>query len=102
MSGDRVAFTFYNQQDTAVDLVIEPWALVENVAVGEQVVFEVNATPAAEVEFSVTETGQPFVYVMSERVTIHIDGAARHEFETAIRPPLSAFRALNKHLWGGT
>ena len=100
MTGERVTFTFYNQQDTAADLVIEPWALVETIAVGEQVVFEVNATPAPEVEFSVTEGGQPLVYVMSERVTIHIDGEIRHDFETAIRPSLSAFRVMNKHLWG--
>jgi hypothetical protein len=100
MCEDRVTFTFYNQRDTAVDLVIEPWALVESVAAGEQVVFEVNATPPAEVEFSVTEAGQPFVYVMSERVTIHVDGAASHDFRTAIRPPLIAFRILKRHLWG--
>ena len=99
MSEEKVAFTFHNLQSRIADLVIEPWALVEEVPVGGIVVIEVNATPPAEVEFSVTEAGQPFIYVMSERIAIHVDGVTKHNFNTEIRPPMSAFRVLNKLLW---
>jgi hypothetical protein len=99
MGQGKVSFTFHNQRDRDVELLIEPWALVENVKAGALVVFEVNATPAADVEFSVTDEGDPFIYVVSEHVTICIGGVTKHDFTTAIRPTLSAFRVLNKGLW---
>jgi hypothetical protein len=80
--------------------VIEPWAAVETVPAGGIVMFEVNAAPPPETEFSITETGRQYIYVMSEHVVISINGEVRHEFQTATRPPIAAFRVLNGLLWG--
>ena len=103
MNENRISFSFQNQQEDDVAVVIEPWALEEVVPVGAVMVFEVNPTPAPEIEFSITGDGQPFVYVMSEHVTILVGGELRHNFQPAGRPPpLSTFRVLNKLLWGKT
>lgn len=87
MSANRIAFTFQNQQEKDVEVVIEPWALAENVPGGAIMVFEVNATPPPEIEFSITEMGQPFVYVMSEQVTIRVGEDLRYDFQCDERPP---------------
>lgn len=101
MSETRIAFTFQNQRETDVDVVVEPWALSEKLPAGAIMVFEVNAAPAPEIEFSISEEGQPFVYVMSERVTIRIGDELRHDFHSVDRPPpIGTFRVLNKLLWG--
>ncbi|HEV7693928.1 MAG TPA: hypothetical protein VGO52_24050 [Hyphomonadaceae bacterium] len=100
MPEDKVAFTFHNQQDDDIEVVVEPWALSESVPPGRLMVFEVNATPPAEIEFSVTRDRRQYVYVMSEHVVISVDGEIRHDFRTRTRPPAAVFRVLNGLLWG--
>jgi hypothetical protein len=91
-------FYFQNHQDDDVELVIEPWAMSKVVSAGAIVEFDVNDLPPPEIEFCLTEKGQPYVYVMSERVRICIEGKD-YEFTTSSRPPLAEFRALRKLLW---
>lgn len=103
MSENRISFSFQNQQDDDVAVVIEPWALEEIVPAGAVMVFEVNTTPAPEIEFSITEDGTPYIYVTSEYVAIHVGEELRHNFNPVSRPPaLSTFRVMNKILWGKT
>jgi len=91
-------FHFQNHQDEDVELVIEPWAMTQVVPAGVMVEFEVNDSPPPEIEFCITEKGKPYIYVMSERVRISIDGKVQ-QFTTSTRPPLAVFRILRKVLW---
>ncbi len=86
-------FVFQNNQEVEVELLIEPWAISEIVSPGEVVEFEVNDSPAPEIEFYVVESGQPCVYVMSELVRIRANGQ-EHVFRTEKRPPLAGFHFL--------
>jgi hypothetical protein len=85
-------FDFHNQRNFDINLVIEPWALVETVPAGETVSFQVNTLPMPEIEFSVTDKGDAYVYVMSERVRVIVDGAVKHDLDSPFRPPRAAFR----------
>jgi hypothetical protein len=100
MGEEQVAFTFHNQQDNDIEVVIEPWAMFETVPPGGIMTFQVNATPPAEIEFSVTPRGEQYVYVMSEHVVISVNGEIRQDFRTKTRPPGDVFRKLNGLLWG--
>ena len=91
-------FQFQNYQDEDVELVIEPWAMSKLVPSGGIIEFEVNDLPPPEMEFCITEKGQPYIYVMSERVRIRFEGKD-YEFTSPFRPPIAAFRALRKLLW---
>jgi hypothetical protein len=91
-------FHFQNHQDEDLELVIEPWAVTQIVSAGAMVEFEVNDSPPPEIEFCITEKGKPYIYVMSERVRICINGRIQ-EFTTRTRPPLAEFRILRKILW---
>lgn len=99
MSDNTTKFTFRNLQDRSVELVIEPWGLVEDIPSGEIVIFEVNTAPLPEIEFSLTEEELPYVYVMSERVQIYVGGVIKHDFKTDIRPPAGMFHILHKVLF---
>jgi hypothetical protein len=98
MSGDTTTFTYHNPLSKVVDLTIEPWGIIEEVPGGGTATFEINVAPPPEIEFSTTEDGQPYIYVMSEQVRITIDNILKHEFKTSIRPP-GSFRILNKILF---
>jgi hypothetical protein len=37
---------------------------------------------------------------MSENVTISLDGKVLHDFTSSFRPPMKAFRVMNRLLWG--
>ena len=91
-------FHFQNHQDADVRLVIEPWAMCETVAAGAIVEFEVNDSPPPEIEFCVTEKGDPYVYVISERLRISVEGK-NYDFTSPFRPPSGVFGILRKHLW---
>ena len=91
-------FGFQNNQAVDIELVIEPWAMLEILPPGAIVEFEVNDTPPPEIEFCITEKGQPYIYVISERVRICVDGK-NYEFTSPFRPPLAAFRIMRKVLW---
>jgi hypothetical protein len=91
-------FYFQNHQGTDVELAIEPWAMSKVVPAGAIVEFEVNDSPPPELEFCITEEGQPYVYVISERVRICTEGEVQ-EFTSPFRPPMAAFRVLRKLLW---
>jgi hypothetical protein len=94
-----VTFKFHNQRSTAVELIIEPWGVTERVEPDCDLSFRVNAFPPAEVEFASTEDGNPYVFVLSERVDIHDGSVVKHRFKTKIRPPAGSFRILNKLLF---
>jgi len=96
MSEDTAKFTFHNPISCAVELTIEPWGIVEEVPSGGTATFETNLMPPPEIEFSITEDRQPYVFVMSEQVRIIIDNVLKHEFKTGIRPPEGSFRLINK------
>ena len=96
MSEETIKFTYHNQQSNTVELIIEPWGLIEEVPADSAITFEINVAPPPEIEFSVTEEGQPYVFVMSEQVRIWLDGVLKHEFTTSIRPPEGTFRTMNK------
>jgi hypothetical protein len=85
-------FRFQNHQDEDVELLIEPWAIAEIVAPSVVVEFEVNDAPPPEIEFCLTESGQPYVYVMSEEVHIRVGGNERHCLKTEFRPSTEVFR----------
>jgi hypothetical protein len=101
MAGDRAEFTFHNQHDDIVELIVEPWAVTEEIPANGIAKFEVNAAPPPEIEFSVTDRRQAYVYVMSEWVQISVNGVVKHNFTTNSRPPFGAFRVLRKVLWSG-
>lgn len=56
------------------DLVIEPWAAVETVPPGANVIFEFNDTPPPEVQFLVRDSGESFIYINSEYVRMQMPG----------------------------
>src|SRR5262249_17036815 len=95
---EMAKFHFQNHQDEEVELVIEPWAMCRVVPPGAIVEFEVNDTPPAEIEFCLTEKGRPYVYVLSERVRISIEGQ-NFEFTSPFRPSAGSFQILRKFLW---
>ena len=98
MSAPIARFSFHNDQDVDVEVVIEPWALSYVIAGGESVYFEVNAAPPPDIEFAITESGRAYIYVMSERVLIEANGK-REVFNTKDRPPIQGFRAMKNILW---
>jgi hypothetical protein len=92
---------FYFRNDNAKDiqLIVEPWAIAELVPAGTIVEFEVNDAPPPEIHFGVAEEGQAYIYVMSERVGIDINGE-RFDYETDERPPSQVFHFFRKDWWG--
>jgi hypothetical protein len=93
---------FQNHQDEKVELLIEPWAVAEIIAPGSVVEFEVNDAPSPEIEFCLTETGQPCVYVMSEEVRVRVDGHERHHFNTEFRPSAEVFQLYLRKAFHGS
>jgi hypothetical protein len=89
-------FNYQNHSDYDIDLIIEPWAMVESISPGEVVEFEVNDSAAPDIEFATTETGQLYIFVMSEKVSIRIK-EKDYVFETEKRPPAKLFQVMRKY-----
>jgi hypothetical protein len=67
--------TFSNQQDKAVTLVIEPWAMTEEVAAGGSMEFEVPDDESADgIEFALTKDGDPFIAIVARYVRFRVGG----------------------------
>jgi len=88
-------FHFQNHQDVDIELIIEPWAMAKVIEPGAVVEFEVNDTPPPDLEFCITEKGRAYIYVLSERVRITVDGVDQ-EFTSPFRPSMDVFRAVRK------
>ncbi len=74
-------FTFQNLQTRPVRLGIEPWAMAEPVPPDGKVQFEVSDSPPPEIEFALTENGDPVIWVVSDIVRFRAQGKDR-EFKT--------------------
>jgi hypothetical protein len=67
-------YIFENSQDKAVTLVIEPWAMAEEVPPGGKVVFEVADDELPEIQFAITKSGDPFIWIYSSVVKFRANG----------------------------
>jgi hypothetical protein len=67
-------FLFENLQNKTVTLVIEPWAMAEEVLPDGKVVFEVSDDQPPEIQFAIMSTGDPCVCVYSSVVKFHAAG----------------------------
>ena len=67
--------TFSNQQNRTVNLVIEPWAMAEDIPAGGKMEFEVPDDENSDgIEFALTEDGDPFIFILARFVRFRAGG----------------------------
>jgi hypothetical protein len=67
-------FTFTNGQDKPVTLVIEPWAMTEEIPSDGKMEFDVSDDVLDGLEFALNENGEPFIAVVGSLVRFRAQG----------------------------
>ena len=67
-------FVFTNGQDKPVTLVIEPWALTEEIPPLGKMEFTVSDDALEGLEFAINENGNPFIAVSGSLVRFRAQG----------------------------
>jgi hypothetical protein len=67
-------FSFSNQQDKPVTLVIEPWAMTEEIPPLGRMEFDVSDDVLDGLEFALNESGEPFIALFGSVVRFRAQG----------------------------